>query len=691
VDVGLPRRLGRYTLLSRLASGGMAEVYLARQEGAEGFEKLVAVKRILASYVEDKDFVTMFLDEGRLAGQLSHPHIVQTFDLGEDRGDYFIAMEYVAGESLSAITRALRAVGQLIDERVAVQLIAQAADALDYAHHKKDLKGEALGIVHRDVSPQNLLVTYEGQLKVLDFGIAKARNRHVRTETGQVKGKFSYMSPEQLGSGEVDGRSDVFALGIVAFELLTGTRLVGGGDTAKSMALISGLGRMPRLSERRPNIDRRLDLIVGRAMERSLSQRYATAADFSRDLRALRAGETEAGAKDAAQLMQRLFRNEIGERQRLIDRAMAGPGPMVESSRISPPAPPTPTAGGPPPAASTAARPPGPSLPPLLILPPPERSATWTRERVLAGLLGLIVVVGLPWVWSNRRSAHDDEQDQTRKSAREQQLQAQVQQLQQQAQERSREAQQLQEHARDEERWRKQAEEQARSLAQTQVQAPAQDPSAASPPPNARPAEAPLGDRGPALTDPARLPPFRQVDPQTQPRRLVTGWGGEDEKALREAVWKGDFETGLREAAALAQSGKELSPQGSYLVGFAHWRRNELEKAAPYLDAARRARFFATGNWPQPGDVLARVYYASAAADVTQGGYEAALPKLVQSVELDPSLADAEKALGVCYASLREPEQGASHYEKYLSIRPDAPDAADVRRILQAYYHSIGK
>jgi len=320
-----PRQLGRYTLLVKLATGGMADIFLAKQRGAQGFEKLVVVKRILPNYAADPEFVGMFLDEGRLAANLTHPNIVQTFDLGEDAGCYFIAMEYVAGESLVAMARAARLKGKLIDDRIAVRLISHAALALDHAHRQTDVMGTPLNIVHRDVSPQNLLVTYDGQLKVVDFGIAKAANRATQTGQGQVKGKITYMAPEQLrGDHEVTGQADIFALGVVLFELVTGTRLVEGGDQARAISLIGGKEEMPLPSERRTDVDPRLNEIIGRALKKDLTERYATGGELHADLESWLATKGQTTAAEVSAFVRELFAEKIAKRKEIIERALKG-------------------------------------------------------------------------------------------------------------------------------------------------------------------------------------------------------------------------------------------------------------------------------------------------------------------------------------------------------------------------------
>ncbi|MGH9856754.1 MAG: protein kinase domain-containing protein, partial [Acidobacteriota bacterium] len=216
---------GQYLLLDKIATGGMAELFLAKRKGVEGFEKILAIKRILPHMSDNEEFVTMFIDEAKLAAQLTHHNICQIFDLGKIENAYYIAMEYVNGKDLRAILRSSRAKTKPMPIDLAVLVISKIASALDYAHRKRGSNGQPLNLVHRDVSPQNILISYEGEVKLVDFGIAKAATKAHVTQHGALKGKLLYMSPEQAWGKTVDKRSDIFSLGIVLYELLTGRPL----------------------------------------------------------------------------------------------------------------------------------------------------------------------------------------------------------------------------------------------------------------------------------------------------------------------------------------------------------------------------------------------------------------------------------------------------------------------------------
>ncbi|MFZ9890012.1 MAG: serine/threonine protein kinase, partial [Myxococcota bacterium] len=205
---GYPVRFGKYVLLERVNVGGMAEVFKAKTFGVAGFERILAIKRILPSLVDDQEFIHMFIDEARIAVQLNHTNIAQIYELGKQGPHYYIAMEYLPSRDLRSILDRLRSAGQLMPIAQAAYITAKICEGLDYAHRRRDPAGAPMNIIHRDVSPQNILVTYEGDIKVIDFGIAKAANRASKTQAGVLKGKFGYMSPEQVRGLPIDRRSD---------------------------------------------------------------------------------------------------------------------------------------------------------------------------------------------------------------------------------------------------------------------------------------------------------------------------------------------------------------------------------------------------------------------------------------------------------------------------------------------------
>jgi eukaryotic-like serine/threonine-protein kinase len=226
-----PTTFGKYLLLERVNVGGMAEVFIAKAFGVEGFERILAIKKILPTMAEDEEFITMFIDEARISVQLNHANVVHIHELGKHDEAFFIAMEYVPGRDLRTMLERYRRRKEIMPTAQAVYVGSKICEGLDYAHRKKDARGQELHIIHRDVSPQNILCSYEGEVKIIDFGIAKAANRSQKTQAGILKGKFGYMSPEQVRGLPIDRRSDIFALGVILYEMLTGEKLfVGESD-----------------------------------------------------------------------------------------------------------------------------------------------------------------------------------------------------------------------------------------------------------------------------------------------------------------------------------------------------------------------------------------------------------------------------------------------------------------------------
>jgi serine/threonine-protein kinase len=280
-----PVPFGRYLLLRRIATGGMAEIYLAKQQGPGSFERSLVIKRILPHLASNPKFTTMFLDEAALAAQLVHPHIAQVYDFGEVDESYFIALELVKGPDLRTLIRAAAKTKRPPPVEVAVRIIAQVVAALDHAHNLKSESGQKLGIVHRDVSPQNVLVSYDGVAKLVDFGIAKANSSNSETEAGVVKGKFAYMAPEQLRLMKLDGRTDLYSAALVLYELLTLQQAIQGeGAMAISAAAEA---RMEPLESLRPDLPPDLIALMKRATDVDRNRRPATCQGFAGELEQL--------------------------------------------------------------------------------------------------------------------------------------------------------------------------------------------------------------------------------------------------------------------------------------------------------------------------------------------------------------------------------------------------------------------
>ena len=276
-------RIGEYEIVARLKSGGMATLFLAHRRGAAGFQRFVAIKVVHPHLATDPSFVRMFVDEALLSARIVHPNVVHVEELGEAEGTYFLVMEYVHGSSLSMLVRALARRKRMLSAEIATSVIMKVADGLHAAHETKGDRGELLGVVHRDVSPQNVLLAYQGHVKLIDFGIAKAGGRSQQTEAGSIKGKFRYMSPEQAWGRPVDRRSDVFSLAIVLWELLAARPLFDAGNDLLVLEKV----RHPLVeppSRWVPGIPPELDAVVLAALSENPDDRPATAQDFRRRL-----------------------------------------------------------------------------------------------------------------------------------------------------------------------------------------------------------------------------------------------------------------------------------------------------------------------------------------------------------------------------------------------------------------------
>jgi len=277
---------GNYYLLEKIAVGGMAELFKARQRGVHNFEKIVAIKRILPHLSDNDEFVRMFIDEAKLAAQLTHPNIVQIFDLGKASGFYYIAMEYVDGKDLRSLLRKVREYRLPMPEPVAAYVTMKVAMALDYAHRKRGMNDKELKLVHRDVSPQNVLISSEGAVKLVDFGIAKAATKSTQTMAGALKGKLLYMSPEQALGQSLDNRSDIYSLGLVLFELLTGERCFQ-ADSELGVLEKVRLGKVQEIQVVNPAVSQDLTEILHKALHKNVDLRYNSARLMERDLKSL--------------------------------------------------------------------------------------------------------------------------------------------------------------------------------------------------------------------------------------------------------------------------------------------------------------------------------------------------------------------------------------------------------------------
>src|SRR6185436_9958239 len=276
-----PIQFGKYTLFERIGRGGMAEVYKGRIQGPAGFERVFVVKRILPHLSDDTSFIKMFVEEAKLSARLNHPNIVHIFELGAVEGEYFISMEYIRGHDLSETMRAIwKALGPPRPELVSY-IGREVCRGLAYAHNLADENGRPLGMIHRDVSPSNVMLSYEGAVKLLDFGIAKALSDGTEpTKGGQLKGKYAYMVPEQTEGENIDNRSDIFAIGIVLHEVLTGRRLFKGQNDVQTIERVRRCD-VPLASASNPAIPREMDQILLKALQRDPARRWSNAADMA--------------------------------------------------------------------------------------------------------------------------------------------------------------------------------------------------------------------------------------------------------------------------------------------------------------------------------------------------------------------------------------------------------------------------
>ncbi|HEX2735398.1 MAG TPA: serine/threonine-protein kinase [Polyangiaceae bacterium] len=275
-----PRVVGRYALFDEIAAGGMATVHLGRLVGQVGFSRTVAVKRLHPQYAKDSEFVTMFVDEARLASRIQHPNVVSTLDVVKTQSELFLVMEYVQGEALSKLVRNAAKRGERIPPHIVLSVMSGMLHGLHAAHEAKSETREPLNIVHRDISPQNVLVGLDGVARVLDFGVAKAAMRSGATRDGQMKGKLSYMSPEQLNGKDIDRRSDIFAAGIVLWEALAGKRLFAGADAGEILGKVLAAD-IPSPKSVVPSLPDEVSDAVMRSLERDPDKRFQTAREFA--------------------------------------------------------------------------------------------------------------------------------------------------------------------------------------------------------------------------------------------------------------------------------------------------------------------------------------------------------------------------------------------------------------------------
>ncbi len=330
-----PERYGKYNLLERIGVGGMAEVWRAKTLGAEGFTKDLVIKRILPKFTGDEESVRMFIDEARLVAKMHHPNIVQIFDFDKEGERYYLAMELVEGRDLRQAEKAAAKAGVWFPVAMSVYLIAEALKGLHYAHTRLD-HGKPLEIVHRDVSPHNILISFSGDVKISDFGIAKVAERASSATTGTVKGKLAYMSPEQITGQPLDGRTDIYSMGIVFWELLTRHRLFFGPDEHDVIRRVRD-GIVPPPRQYNPEIPDEVEKIVLKMLVPNRAQRYQSAGEVARHLTAVAQYQYE--AQSLGEFMSTLFPEKTRNWTKVLQSMLKGPGgaaaPVLRASRAA--------------------------------------------------------------------------------------------------------------------------------------------------------------------------------------------------------------------------------------------------------------------------------------------------------------------------------------------------------------------
>ncbi|HUS66267.1 MAG TPA: serine/threonine-protein kinase [Kofleriaceae bacterium] len=326
------RAMGKYTLLGRLAQGGMGEILLARMSGAAGFEKYVVIKRLRSHLATDQRSIKAFLEEARIVARISHPNVCQVYELGQEEGRHYLAMEYLEGMPLSGVVRRASRDRAPLDLRAVCGLVEQACEGLHHVHTLRGPDGAAAGVVHRDVSPQNLFVTEDGVVKLLDFGIAKTSDSSVRTPTGRIKGKSAYMSPEQIRGAALDARSDVYAMGVVLYEAVTGQPLFQRGDVHATFRAIRE-DTLPFLRDIPPEINS----IIERAVARDRDDRFSSARALGRavtDAMSRRGGVMSPA--ELADWLRERFEPDLEERRARVAQAIAASGEPVRAQDLTP-------------------------------------------------------------------------------------------------------------------------------------------------------------------------------------------------------------------------------------------------------------------------------------------------------------------------------------------------------------------
>ena len=375
----IPEQFGKYLLLEKVATGGMAEIYLAKSNAANGLNKFFAIKRILPQFTNNEDFISMFKEEAKVCINLNHSNVVSIFDFGIEQGQFYLVMDFVEGRNLRQIINELKKTNKSFSIDQTLYLVKEAAAGLDHAHRCTDsMSGKPLNITHRDMSPQNVMVSYEGEIKVIDFGIAKAETEAEDTKAGTLKGKFSYMSPEQAEGLPIDPRTDVFALGIVLWELLANDRLFTGSNEAAILRKVRDC-QVPQIRKINPTVPQELERIVMKSLAKDRNLRYQTAANFQKDLnRFLNTQYPDFSPQDFSHYIKECFKDAFAEaREKLITYSK-----IASDSVVTPIAPPKVTAAA--------------ALTPLSTALPVEKAFEKNQDRATPQVPEKLMVPDLP-------------------------------------------------------------------------------------------------------------------------------------------------------------------------------------------------------------------------------------------------------------------------------------------------------
>jgi serine/threonine protein kinase/Tfp pilus assembly protein PilF len=422
-----PKRFGKYLLLDNIATGGMAQLFLAKIIGIQGFEKLIAIKMILPHFTQEKELVSSFIDEAKLAALLNHQNIVQIYDFGNMEDSYFISMEYLLGKDLRAIWRKAKEKNGPISLENGLYVVSRACSGLSYAHELKDFQGKPLSIIHRDISPQNIFVTYQGDVKILDFGIAKAASQSTVTQFGMIKGKVAYMSPEQAAGKAIDQRSDLFSLGIVLYELITQNRMFTGDSTMQILTKVQE-GEYDPPESVSVGLPAKVYAIINHAIAKEPEQRYQSCSEMLADLEECMAElSLRPTSRGLGLYMKELFEEEIAGEDRMI-RELSGvgrteeketpqplpPEPVPQQAAASGPAPSQPEPseekrpsgiGAPEPSEEAEQPPTAEELPLGLAEPAPKKKGAPRRAPLYAGIGALIIIAILAFsFWPKNRA-----------------------------------------------------------------------------------------------------------------------------------------------------------------------------------------------------------------------------------------------------------------------------------------------